>query len=187
MRSPVNWAVLGLVIEKPSYGFEIATRFRRVYADVLRLSGDGHVYQALNALERRELIEMLSGTEFGRQPKPIYEATPAGRQSYEDYLVSQVVERSRGTELWVRQLSSFIHDRDGALRVISRYEREYQRKAGSGGASMRRSFDDPSQLIDALVFEQQRIDEGGMLAWLGVVRAVFEARAGKAPDEPSPA
>lgn len=35
MRSPVNWTVLGLVIERSSYGWELWTRFERLYDDVM--------------------------------------------------------------------------------------------------------------------------------------------------------
>ena len=35
MQSPVNWALLGLVIERPSYAYELAKRFERTYGSVL--------------------------------------------------------------------------------------------------------------------------------------------------------
>src|SRR5271168_3961392 len=78
MRSPVNWALLGLVIERPSYGYELVKRFQREYEDVLPLSSESHVYTALKALERRGLIEETPGKGGGRQPKPCYHATATG-------------------------------------------------------------------------------------------------------------
>lgn len=35
MRSPLNWALLGLVIQRPSYGYELVQRFERIYEDAL--------------------------------------------------------------------------------------------------------------------------------------------------------
>ena len=35
MRSPVNWALLGLIIERPSYAYNLAQRFERRYGDTL--------------------------------------------------------------------------------------------------------------------------------------------------------
>ena len=38
MRSIVNWAVLGLVIERPGYAYELAKRFECAYEGALSLS-----------------------------------------------------------------------------------------------------------------------------------------------------
>ena len=36
MHSPVNWALLGLIIERPSYAYALAQRFERTYGSPLR-------------------------------------------------------------------------------------------------------------------------------------------------------
>ena len=56
MRSLVNWALLGLVIDRPSYAYELARRFEREYKDALSLSSVSHVYTALGTLKDRALI-----------------------------------------------------------------------------------------------------------------------------------
>jgi DNA-binding PadR family transcriptional regulator len=188
MRSSVNWTLLGLVIERPSYGLELATRFQRVYAEVLKVSGDSHVYKALDALESRAMIEMIPGTGFGRQPKPHYRATELGVGSYEDWLVEQVDVEAQRQELWVRQLSMFAHDPQAALQVLGRFERQYLKRVGQVGLPTRRPTGDTrTELIDDLVSEQQRIAVGGMLSWLRYTQALFEARVRKPADEPPPA
>jgi DNA-binding PadR family transcriptional regulator len=186
MTSPVNWTILGLVIERPSYGLELANRFQRVYADVLPLSGDSHVYAALNMLEAREMIEIVAGTGAGRQPKPHYQATQLGVRSYEDWLVEQVEAQSRSQELWVRQLAIFAHDPPSALQMLDRYQRKYLKDAGRTGHLPQGSgLDSREELIDGLVAEQQRIAVGGMLSWLRYAHARFETLAGSiARDEP---
>src|SRR5450755_3254873 len=78
MQSAVHWALLGLVIERPSYGYELAHRFEHAYAGMLHLSGISYVYTALDTLQRRGLIEEIAGTRAGRQPKPRYRATSDG-------------------------------------------------------------------------------------------------------------
>src|ERR1700731_3478506 len=55
MQSHVNWALLGLVIERPSYAYELAQRFERTYDGSLALSSVSHVYTALRALQDRGL------------------------------------------------------------------------------------------------------------------------------------
>jgi hypothetical protein len=51
IRAAVNWAVLGLVIERPSYGYELWRRFERHWGDVIDVSGAPSIYSALNQLK----------------------------------------------------------------------------------------------------------------------------------------
>ncbi len=178
MTSLVNWALLGLVIERPSYGWELVNRFERVYEGVLEVSGGSHIYSALDALASREMIEVVPGTDIGRQPKPHYQATPFGVSSYEDWVVSQVVDERRRQELWVRQLAIFADDPAGALHLVERFERELLKEAGQIGRS-------PSgvptgsrdELARELVAERHRVAAGGMLSWLRFAQESFAARA----------
>jgi DNA-binding PadR family transcriptional regulator len=184
MTSAVNWTLLGLVIERPSYGWELASRFQRVYSEVLPVSGDSHLYSALDALAGRGLIEIVPGTEFGRQPKPHYRATAVGLEAYEDWLVMQVDAEGRRQELWVRQLAIFARNPHAALRVIARYQAEYLKRAGRVGTPTgHATANSPAALIDELVSEQRRISVGGMLSWLNFAQARFEAIVGGEPPE----
>ena len=83
MQSPVNWALLGLVIERPSYAYELAQRFDRTYEGALSLSSTSHVYTALRALEDARLIEEVPGSGTGRQPKPRYRASDGAIEQYQ--------------------------------------------------------------------------------------------------------
>src|SRR5258708_7307432 len=81
MRSPVNWSLLGLVIQRASYGYELVQRFERAYGEALELSSPSQIYTALDILARHRLIELLppsESAEHSRQPKPHYRATAAG-------------------------------------------------------------------------------------------------------------
>lgn len=179
MTSPVNWALLGLVISRASYGLELAHRFERTYGEVLSLSGDSHVYAVLDRLADRGLVEIVPGTEATRQPKLNYRATPLGVRSYEDWLVEQVDVERRRQELWVRQLAVFAHDPETALHVIDRFEGQYLTGAGQAGARLGSAIGSRSELIDELVAEQHRIAVGGMLSWLRSARNRFQTIATK--------
>jgi DNA-binding PadR family transcriptional regulator len=180
MRSPIYWALLGLVIERPSYGLELANRFERVYADVLHISGPSHVYPAIDTLKGRGLIEVVPGTEVGRQPKTQYRATPFGVRSYEERLVAHVDEERRRQELWVRELGVFAGDPAAALGVIGRFERRYLERAGQIGRAPEGSIvGSRAALIDELVAERHRLAAGGMLSWFRFAQEMFEGRAGK--------
>ena len=187
MTSSVNWALLGLVIDRSSYGLELARRFQRMYADVLPVSGESHIYSALDALKRRGMIEIVPGTEIVRQPKLNYQATAFGVRSYEDWVVAQVDEESRRQELWVRQLAIFAHEPEAALRMIGRFERRYLKGVGQIGRSPGRSAAvSRADLIDELVAEQRRLAAGGMLSWFRFAYDRFEALAGKPPVHDPP-
>lgn len=188
MTSPVYWALLGLVIARPSYGNELYQRFQRVYADVLPISSHSHIYSALDALQGRGFIAEIPGVDvLARQPKPHYQATQSGVESYVEWLVQQVDAERRRQELWVRQLAVFAHNPSAALDVLGRFEHQYLQGAGQVGrppAEAARGSRD--ELIDALVAEQQRIAAGGMLTWLRHAHTTFEARAQSVARDDSP-
>src|ERR1700689_2156962 len=86
MTSSVNWALLGLIIERESYAFYLARRFQRVYNNVIVLRSTSHTYTALGVLQSRSLVEHRPGTGHGRQPNPISRATPLGMECYGEWL-----------------------------------------------------------------------------------------------------
>jgi DNA-binding PadR family transcriptional regulator len=88
-------AVLGLVIEQPSYAYRIASGVRRQlrFADL----ADSYPYWALEKLETEGLVrrvdekgEPLRNGAPGR--RAIYEATAKGVASFEDWLLSTTAE-----------------------------------------------------------------------------------------------
>jgi DNA-binding PadR family transcriptional regulator len=172
MRSPVNWALLGLVIERPSYAYDLAQRFERRYGPALPLSNTGHVYTALGALGDRSLVEEIPGTREGRQPRPRYRATEQGRAAYRDWLVGQVSEDRRRQHVFVLALAAFGNDPDDALEVIRRCEQEWLKQ----GMATPISGEEPcasdvlASLLQRLIDEENRLAVGSKLAWIEYVR-----------------
>lgn len=184
MRSPVNWALLGLVIERPSYGYEFAQRFEQVYEDVLPISGMSHIYTALQALKTRSLIEEVLAievveVEVGRQPTPHYRATARGLHAYRERLVAQRREDDRRGQLFARQIAVFHEEPEVALDVLARYEEVCLPDAAK---TLIPSADDSpvqqgSELIARLTGEASRLAEGARLSWLQYARREFRALA----------
>lgn len=184
MTSLVNWAVLGLVIERASYGYELVKRFERKFGDVLALSSESHIYTALNELARRGLVEQAPAqpalpADVGRQPRPHYHATADGERRYEEWLIAQIHQDERRSRLFVRQLSVLAHDPDAALHVVERYEQaclEGSRDAPI--ASRDDSCEDArGELIARLISEESRLVGEAMLAWVEYARTELEALA----------
>jgi DNA-binding PadR family transcriptional regulator len=178
MSSPVNWALLGLVIERASYGYELAQRYARTYDEVLPVSSASHIYAALNALEARSLIERLPvgpTQSVGRQPKPHYRATELGYRAYSERLVAQLREDRRRSRLLVRELAVFARDPETALRVIADYERICLQEAANplpGGTGVPADAD--GELLGRLMCEESRVGTGAMLSWVEYARREFE-------------
>ncbi|HYM44806.1 MAG TPA: helix-turn-helix transcriptional regulator [Solirubrobacteraceae bacterium] len=83
-------AVLGLVIERPGYGYQLAQRLEERFG-VSGFAPSG-VYSALDQLERDDYVR--SAGELGRgparraAPRTIYEATPAGEDHFESWMLA---------------------------------------------------------------------------------------------------
>ncbi|HMJ03865.1 MAG TPA: PadR family transcriptional regulator [Conexibacter sp.] len=76
MRAGTKYAVLGLLLEQPSYGYEVLVRFRRAFDVGQWAVTPQGFYAALDRLERDGLIEPLDADPDAsrRQPK-----TPCAR------------------------------------------------------------------------------------------------------------
>jgi DNA-binding PadR family transcriptional regulator len=191
MTSPFYWALLGLVIKRPGYGYDLAKRFERDYGDVLPLSSPSHVYSGLDKLEGRGLIEPVPvegspSSRAGRQPRPGYRATEEGRQSYRAWLLTQVDESRRSWLLFVRLLGSLAPEPDAALEVIDRYrlmllKHAPQPQRRRGRAEDAEPMDEVSSLVLRLTEEEERLAPGRMLEWADYAQGEFERLARKQP------
>ncbi len=178
MRSPVSWALLGLVIERPSYGYELMQRFERTYGDALELSSPSQIYVALDTLARRGLIEDLptdgAASVVVRQPKPHYRATTGGLDSYQEWLLAQMRGERRRSRLFARQLAAL--EPRVALAVIERYERACLREA----SELPKAVDETSAaagLAARLADEEERLAVGARLTWIEYARREFATLA----------
>jgi DNA-binding PadR family transcriptional regulator len=180
MRSPVAWTLLGLVIERPGYGYQLLKRFEREYGDVLPLSSESHVYTALNALRDRGLIEALPTAEVvdpdaERQPRPRYRATRTGVQGYQNWLRAQVLEDRRQARLFARQLAVFARDPVVALEIIGCLEQAFLQEARQARLVSREdAHSGGSGLAGELVSEESRLVSQAKLVWAEYARGRFE-------------
>jgi DNA-binding PadR family transcriptional regulator len=187
IRSTVNWTVLGLVMERPSYGWELWKRFERLYGDVLPVGGESHIYRALEALHGEGLIEELgeSGVAAGtsRQPKPHYRATEDGLERYAEWVTGQVREHNRRSLLFVRQLGALAQAPETALAIFGRYEQAW---LDDKGARIPTVSEFPTRsvpgLADRLASSYGRDVKAATLGWIEYARREFLALAsGKPP------
>ncbi len=174
MRSLVNWALLGLVIDRPSYAYELAQRFDRTYENAIALSSVSHVYIALTALEERGFVEEIEGTRVGRQPKPHYRVTETGMEAYREWLVQQIGEDRQRQRLFVLQLGALTRRPDIALDVIDQFEKSCLAEARKAPLPSIEQGAGSSALMAQLVAEENRLSIGAKLAWVQYARESFK-------------
>jgi DNA-binding PadR family transcriptional regulator len=116
VRSTVDLAVLGLLLEHPSYGYELCKRYERHFDDLVRVSRS-HVYSALNSLQRDGLIEPLPADDSERQPKVRYRPTAAGAELFRGELSAQLDETVRRARL-LGQLAAIGVGRRGEVLAL---------------------------------------------------------------------
>lgn len=179
MRSPVNWAVLGLVIERPSYGYEILQRFERNYGDLLKLSSPSQIYTALDSLAERGMIEATSEPSpnvASRQPKLGYRATEEGIGRYQEHLMGQAEEDRRRSSLFARELAALAPE--AALAVLDRYEQMCLAQATRARPRDIEPVADASgTLADRLAGEDERLGMEAKLPWIEYARRELRATA----------
>jgi DNA-binding PadR family transcriptional regulator len=181
MRSPVNWALLGLIIERPSYAYDLAQRFERRYGEVLPLSNVGHIYTALGVLDGRALVEEIPGTRAGRQPKPHYCATPLGMLEYRDWLIGQLGEDRRRNQLFVLALGALTNEPQQILEVIRGYEQACVAQGMSTPISdaAQSASDSAPALLSRLGEEENRLAVGAKLEWVAYARQELKKLGGR--------
>src|SRR3984885_7435983 len=183
MRSPVNWAVLGLTIERPSYGYEILQRFERNYGELLKLSSPSQIYTALDSLRDRGLIEATTEPDTAggsRQPKLHYRATSEGVRRYQEHLVSQAAEDRRRSSLFARELAALAPD--AALAVLGDYEQMCLMQATRAQPRRHSGPEAPAAsttLADRLAAEEERLAMEAKLPWIEYARRELRAVAGR--------
>jgi DNA-binding PadR family transcriptional regulator len=181
MRSPINWGLLGLLIQRPSYGYELVQRFERTYGDTLELSSRSQIYTALDSLARRGLIEHAQDARVGdpvRQPKLHYRATEAGIRVYERWLVEQVSDDERRSRLIAQHVAAL--PLEHAQRVLERCAVLCLDAAGRLTAEDdEHRSENPGALVERLAGEEERLHAGATLSWIEYARSELRAAASR--------
>ena len=183
LRSQVACAVLGLVIEKPSHGYEIGQRFERRFGSFLRV-GRSSIYAALGTLMDARLIEKVSarsntGVSQGAKAGACYRATAQGARAYRGWLAERVRNDPQRVDMLGRMTLAGVHSVEAALDFIARYEQECVHEA----RELARPSDTPSaclgvsELVERLLIEERRRMIDAQLAWITYARAELRSVA----------
>lgn len=171
-RSSVNHVVLCLLREKPSYAYEVATRFIARYGDFFR-SRHQNIYTAFDRLEAQGLIEpvpvdRLESRPRGsdRQPKVVYRITSKADDLLAAWLFSPLPTRDARREVLIRMRSMDPNDYNGTLRLLERLEETLPLESATPPSKLR----PPRGIVEELLREKEAIGIEEQRRWIAAAR-----------------
>lgn len=187
-------AVLGLVIERPGHGYDLARRLRE------RFGSSGFaptgVYSALDQLSAESLVRatgsLAGGTAERAAPRTIYEATDRGRERFDRWIRSNTSLAHVRDELNMKFVLSRPQDVPALIEQASAQERdcmarleELKRLAGRGA---RRSGALPwPEVAELLVRDAEFRQLQARIEWLQRARTIMARLVQASPAEHAPA
>ncbi|HTB50930.1 MAG TPA: PadR family transcriptional regulator [Solirubrobacteraceae bacterium] len=177
MQSPVNWALLGLIIERPSYAYELARRFQRTYDGALSISAVSHIYIALAALKDRELVAPAPGSNERARSRRRYVATREGIALHSEWVVSQLGDERRRQRVLIAQLGAMARTPGQALAALDAYERSCISELADAPPVGSDEGPGTTRMVARLIAEDTRLALAARLRWVQYARAQLLALA----------
>ncbi len=175
-----KYAILGLVIERPGYGYQLAQRLEeRFGSSAFAPSG---VYSALDQLSRDEFVraagEMGLGPARRAAPRMIYEATDQGVDHFEEWILGSSPAPPLRDELHMKialcrpnnlpRLIDLVYGQELACQGRLRDLKESAVGAADGDSR------DWSRLMQALVRDAEIAQWKSRIEWLQNARELLE-------------
>lgn len=178
---PIHHAVLSLLADGASYGYELKTSFEDAVGPQWGELNIGHLYQVLDRLERDRLATKRVVPQEDRPDRVVYRLTKAGREELDRWLETPFVRPAYRDELFLKLLGASRLGRP-RLEALVRLQREaYLGELKALAELRRRHRDEPlvALLIEAAVLHTK--------ADLRLVELAESAAATLAPNAAIPA
>lgn len=120
---PVHHAVLALLADGPSYGYELRARFEESVGPQWGQWNIGHLYQVLDRLERERLVTKRVAPQQDRPDRVVYRLTKAGRAEVDTWLATPFVRRAYRDDLFLKIFAASLLGRE-ELETVVRVQRE---------------------------------------------------------------
>lgn len=176
--APAEGALLALVIERPSYGYELCRRFDDRFGELHPIS-NSRVYQLLDRMDQQGLIELMNDEvpPTGRQPRTPYRATPEGARRHRQWLATSIQDDPRRQEVLRRLLATGARDARQMLRVIDVYEDALLADMGRGSSTAQYQEEAASSLDlrERLIQEERRLANEAALKFVAYARTLIDA------------
>jgi DNA-binding PadR family transcriptional regulator len=121
---PIHHAVLGLLCEGPSYGYELKASFEEAVGPQWGELNIGHLYQILDRLVRDGLVTRKDVAQRARPDKVVYRLARAGRVELDRWLTEPLARQGGYRDDFFLKL--FVASRLGSIKVgeVARVQRE---------------------------------------------------------------
>lgn len=182
---PMQHAVLALLAEGPSYGYDIKARFEADIGPQWGALNIGHVYQVLERTLRDGYVTVSRVSQGTRPDRRVYELTEAGRSELEAWLAAPA-DRSGGfrDELFLKLFAAARRGEDDVRRVV-KTQRRHQLGQLKALAELRREHS--SRPLVALLIDAARLHTDAELRLLDVAEShAAGLSADAAATEPLP-
>lgn len=131
----MKYAVLGLLIERRGYGYDLANRLHERLGPGFR-AAFGAVYVSLDQLAKEKLVAEAKRVQAGRQVKVYYEATPAGIERFTTWMCEPPSREPLRGELYLKLAVAQGAHLAGLRVELERLERECLRELQEQTAAM---------------------------------------------------
>jgi DNA-binding PadR family transcriptional regulator len=155
---PIHHAVLALLAEGPSYGYELKTSFEDAVGPQWGDLNIGHLYQVLDRLERDRLVTKRRVRQADRPDKSVYRLTSGGRDELERWLATPFVRESGyRDDFFLKLMAAARLGGEFVQRVVGVQREAYLKELSSLGELRARHREDPviSLLIEAAVLHTE--------------------------------
>ncbi len=151
---PIQHAVLALLADGPSHGYELKSRFESAIGPQWGPMNIGHVYQVLDRLIRDDLVIRERVQQTDRPDKHIYELTEAGERELQDWAAAPHMRQTGYRDELFLKLFAATKLGPDVLAHLVRTQREVYLTELAGLAELRPDTEgDPliSLLVDAAI------------------------------------
>jgi DNA-binding PadR family transcriptional regulator len=181
LASPTSWLVLGLLVERPGYRYEVGKRATDRLGPAWKFNQRG-IYIILDSLVRSGLAE----AEMRQTPRRAkqsstkwYFATPDGRAALEGWLLTPLSSiRPWRPEIVAKLAVARPEDMPDIMKALDEYERDCFALVSAvmtadTPAPLTSSGDAPGSLAPKLLNEHHEIHLEAELRWIAYARAVL--------------
>lgn len=141
---PIHHAVLALLADQPSYGYELKGSFEEAVGPQWGELNIGHLYQILDRLERDRLVTKRVVRQIDRPDKRVYRLTKAGRDELECWLDAPFVrEGGYRDDFFLKLFAGSRLGREALDRVLRVQRQAYIQELSSLGLLRSRHRDEP--------------------------------------------
>ncbi len=150
---PLQHAVLALLAEGPSHGYDLRSRFEDMAGPQWGLSV-GHLYQVLDRLHRDGLIEAETVPQARRPDRTVFHITSAGRAELHAWLAAPVTRGHGYRDDFFLKLAAAARQGPDQLTALIRTQRQqYLQELRSLADAAGMAGDDPltGLLLDAAI------------------------------------